>query len=142
MTQTGARAGRPSTNSESGIPRRASDRRFHSIGGLPPSMCKDGQAVMVVAKIATTNYGTPSPKARPMFNLLRVTDGMATVALWRRRRHPGESAARSAVAEGRPSVAELELYRSSPTPTRHGRRRRQGAIRGAKDPLRALKAPG
>ena len=46
-------------------------------------MCEDGQAVMVVAKLATTNYGTPSPKARPMFNLLRLTDGMATVALWR-----------------------------------------------------------
>src|SRR5512144_522707 len=130
MTQTGARAGRPSTNSESGIPRRASDRRFHSIGGLPPSMCKDGQAVMVVAKLATTNYGTPSPKARPMFNLLRLTDGMATVALWRRRRRPGGSTpVRPRLAEGRPSVAELDLNVIAHL-TRHGRRR-QGAIRTA-----------
>lgn len=65
MTQTGARAGRPSSNSASGVPRWASDRWLHSIGGLPPSMCDEGPAVMVVAKLATTTTGHPVPKQGP-----------------------------------------------------------------------------
>ena len=86
---------------------------------------------MVVAKLATTNYGTPSPKARPMFNLLRLTDGMATVALWRdvaTLEDPLLCVAR--LAEGRPSVAELDLNPVIAHLTRHGPRR-QVAIRTA-----------